>query len=519
MLGTFVIGLREGLEASLIVGIIAAFLARSGRRDLLRSMAIGVTAAILLCAAVAVTLEVISADLPRRQQEGLETVIGLVAVVMVTYMIVWMRRHSRALRHDLEGAAAAALRSGSGSALVVMAFLAVLREGLETSVFLLAAFNASTSGADAAIGAALGVLVAVGLGWGIYRGGVRLNLARFFRITGVVLVFVAAGLLATAAHTAHEAGWLDVGQQSTVDLSAVVRPGSVQASLFTSVLGVQPRPVAIELIAWLAYVIPVGLYVVWPAGRALPRRRTGYALLGGAAAGGVTAIALFVAQPGTPAAPTVHDGIRAELVSSSGDSAQLRTDVTQPGNVVDVSAQRADQPTLGGVRTDRYVATTTTDGFIGGPARLTEAELVAANGGRLPLGVRSPTGDVPVRYQVRTETSFWVEPSSERIVDVQSRQSTTTLAQLSVGTVAIGTPTEVDRGWSPGTVAAQTRAAQSAADALRDAGRLRVAGWLLALAATVVAGLGLVIVWRRRPRTAVGRPAPGVPAPTSTAVS
>src|ERR1700712_761017 len=242
MLPTFVIGLREGLEASLIVGIVAAVLRQRGRLDLLRWVFAGVALAVLLCVGVGVALDVVSKDLPQRQQEGLETVVGAIAVCMVTYMVVWMRRHSRDLKGQLEGAAAGALASGSGKALVGMAFLAVLREGFETVVFLLAAFNEAANPASAGTGAVLGILLAVALGWGIYRGGVHLNLGKFFRVTGLVLVLVAAGLVITALHTAHEAGWLNAGQQGTVDLSAVVRPGSVQASLLTGMLGIQSRP-------------------------------------------------------------------------------------------------------------------------------------------------------------------------------------------------------------------------------------------------------------------------------------
>ena len=125
--------------------------------------------------------------------------IGLVAVAAVTYMIVWMRRHARGIKAALEGSAATALATGSTMALVAMAFLAVLREGFETSVFLLAAFQDASDTTAAGAGAVLGLLAAVAIGIGLYRGGVRINLARFFRVTGLVLVFVAAGLLATVA--------------------------------------------------------------------------------------------------------------------------------------------------------------------------------------------------------------------------------------------------------------------------------------------------------------------------------
>src|SRR5262245_199151 len=138
MIPTFVIGLREGVEAALIVGIIAAFLRQEGRRDVLRWVWTGVAAAIALCAAAGVGLELLSRELPYRRQEGLEAVVALVAVAFITWMIVWMRRNARLLRGTLEGGVTAALARGSVVALVVMAFLAVIREGLESAVFLLA---------------------------------------------------------------------------------------------------------------------------------------------------------------------------------------------------------------------------------------------------------------------------------------------------------------------------------------------------------------------------------------------
>lgn len=267
MLATFVIGLREGLEAALIVGIIAGFLARRGDRAALRPMWAGVALAVVICFAVAVVLETVSADLPQQEQEGLETVIGVVAVAMITYMIVWMRRHSRQLKGDLERAAESAAASGSTWALVAMAFLAVLREGFETTVFLLAAFSSATNPAAAGGGAALGVVLAVLIGYGIYRGSVRINLSRFFRITAAFLVLVAAGLLAGAVHTAHEATWLNAGQQQVADLSGVVRPGTPVSSLLTGVLGVQPFPVLAELLVWLLYLVPMLAFVLWPQRR------------------------------------------------------------------------------------------------------------------------------------------------------------------------------------------------------------------------------------------------------------
>jgi len=265
VLPTFVIGLREGLEAALIIGIIATFLAQQDRRDAFRPMWVGVGIAIALCIGVAVALRITEDNLPEHQQEGLETVVALLAVVMVTSMIIWMRRHARGLKGDLEGKAAAALVGGSVFTLVLMAFLAVLREGFETAVFLLAAFQAARDPGAAGAGAVLGIVVAVGIGYGIYRGGVRLNLERFFKFTGFVLVLVAAGLLASAAHTAHEAGWLTSGQAEVFSLSWLVDPGSIRSALITGMLGIQPEPVVAEVVVWLAYVIPIGILVLWPS--------------------------------------------------------------------------------------------------------------------------------------------------------------------------------------------------------------------------------------------------------------
>ncbi len=272
MLPTFVIGLREGVEAALIVGIIAAFLRQQGHKEALRAMWAGVALAIILCTGIAVALQLVDQALPQRQQEALETVVAAAAVAMVTFMIVWMRRHAPSLAADLRAGAAGALARGSAFALVGMAFIAVVREGIETGVFLLAAFQASGDATSAGAGAVAGILVAAAIGAGIYRGGVRLNLARFFRITSAVLVVVAAGLVASAIHTAHEATWLNSLQGQAVDLSWLIQPGSVTSSLLTGVLGLQPEPTVGEAIGWLAYLVPMMVYVLWP-GRPRPAVR------------------------------------------------------------------------------------------------------------------------------------------------------------------------------------------------------------------------------------------------------
>jgi FTR1 family protein len=270
MLPSFVIGLREGVEAALIVGIIASFLRQEGRRDALRPMWLGVAAAVAICLAVGALLELLDEELPQRRQEGLETVVGVAAIGIVSFMIVWMRRHARGLSGQLRASARSALATGSTAALVAMAFFAVIREGLETVVFLLAVFQNADEPLTAGAGALLGIACAIAIGFAIYSGGVRINLARFFRITGFVLVLVAAGLVATTLHTAHEAGWLDAGQGQALDLTWFVVPGSWTSALLTGMLGWQPQPTHIELIGYLVFLVPAAAYVLWP-----PRARLG----------------------------------------------------------------------------------------------------------------------------------------------------------------------------------------------------------------------------------------------------
>lgn len=270
MLPTFVIGLREALEASLIVGIIAAYLIQRQRRTALVPMWLGVASGIGISLAAALILKAVGRSLPARQGELLAGSLGVVAIGGVTYMIVWMRRHSRHLKRMLEEHADVALAKGTVGALAGMAFFAVLREGLETAVFLLAAFQASANAAATGTGAVLGIVTASGLGYAIYRGGLRINLARFFRITGFVLVLFAGGILVNSVGSFQEAGVVTLLQRPVADLSWLVTPGTAQASLLTGMFGLQPVPTIAQVAVWLLYVVPMAVYVLWPA---RPRRR------------------------------------------------------------------------------------------------------------------------------------------------------------------------------------------------------------------------------------------------------
>lgn len=275
MLTTLVIGLREGVEAALIVGIVAAFLVREGRRDALRSMWAGVGLAVLLCVGVAMGLSAAQQQLAPRPQEAFQGVLALVAVLLVTSMIIWMRRNARHLRSGLETSARSALARGTTTGLVVMAFLAVVREGFETAVFLVAQFDAAGANASTgALGAVLGLVLAIGLGYAIYRGGIRLDLVKFFTVTGVALVLIAAGLVVKGIGALDEAGLLTVGQATAFDLSWLVRPGTAGAALLTGMLGVPSLPLVAQVVAWLVYAVAMTTFVLWPTTRR-PARVTG----------------------------------------------------------------------------------------------------------------------------------------------------------------------------------------------------------------------------------------------------
>lgn len=416
MLATFVIGLREGLEAALIVGIIAAFLTQDGKGRALRSMWIGVGIAVVICLGIGLALTLLSGSLPQRQQELLETVIGLVAVVMVTWMVLWMRKHSRDLKSELGAAVQGALAAGSTFALVAMAFLAVIREGVETAVFLVAA-SQTKGGAITFVGAGLGIAVAIVLGWLIYRGGVRINLSKFFRITGGVLVLVAGGVLMSSLRHAHEADWLNVGTQTWIDLSAVITPGSVQESLLGGVLGIQAQLSAVAVIAWLLYIVPMLAVVLWPAGRLLTARIAARLLLAVGSAGLVAAALLVLlvpaaTVPSSAAHTAAGDGgtasvsLSAAVRSGAGMTAVVGGTVVLQGAPDDV---RVDLPaerrtldlvgtrTLGGRSVADYASGRIVVPAADSPTTMTGAELAELNGGRYPVGLRAADADQALR--------------------------------------------------------------------------------------------------------------------------
>lgn len=256
MLAPFLIMLREGLEAALIVGIIAGYLRQTGRRDWLPAIWVGIFLAAALALFVGAGLQLVSASFPQKAQELFEGLIGLLAVAVLVGMVFWMRRAARSIRSELHHGIDQALqhRSGMGAtwALIGMVFFAVAREGLESVFFLLAIFQQSRDAA-APVGAALGLLVSVGAGWAIYAGALRLNLARFFRWTGVFILFVAAGLLAGSVKAFHEAGIWNGLQSRVYDLSTTLPESSPLGTVLSGLLGYREAPTVGEAVVWLGF--------------------------------------------------------------------------------------------------------------------------------------------------------------------------------------------------------------------------------------------------------------------------
>jgi high-affinity iron transporter len=269
MLANFLIGLREGLEAALVVSILIAYLVKTGRTDRIRRVWAGVLVAIALSVGFGAVLTFTSSTMSFEAQEAFGGLMSICAVGLVTWMIFWMRRTGRHLKRELEGKMAAALDVGP-LALIVIAFVSVAREGIETSLFIWSTTQA-TSGTQPFLGAVLGLLTATALGYLIYRSAIQINLAKFFQYTGAGLVLVAAGVLAYGLHDLQEAGWLP-GLTSTVfDVSAQVPLSSWYGALLKGAFNWNPAPTHIELTAWAVYLVTVMTAFLWPARSTAPK--------------------------------------------------------------------------------------------------------------------------------------------------------------------------------------------------------------------------------------------------------
>ncbi|MDZ8223439.1 iron uptake transporter permease EfeU [Nostoc sp. ChiVER01] len=260
MLFPFLIMFREGVEAALVVGIIASYLKQTGRTHLMKSVWIGIALATFFCLVAAIVLQINSQDFPQQEQELFAAIISIVAVGVLTWMVFWMRRAARSIKGELQSQIETAIQSGDkwGLALVGMAFFAVLREGLETVVFLLATFQQNL-GIQAPVGALFGYAAAVAVGIGIYQGGIRINLRRFFKWTGAFIILVAAGLLSSGVRAFHEAGVWNLLQTVVFDASGVLPNNGFIGSLLVGFFGYNDAPTVSEAIAYFGYLIPTML--------------------------------------------------------------------------------------------------------------------------------------------------------------------------------------------------------------------------------------------------------------------
>jgi len=264
-LAGYLIGLREGLEATLVVSILVAYLVKSGRRRQLLPLWAGVAAAVGLSVLAGGLLTYTSTTLlaDYRSRELFEAVTSVLAVALVTWMVFWMRRTARRLRGELTGRLEAAIGVGT-LAVAGIAFLSVVREGLETTLLFYAAAQGATTTATPLVAISAGVLTAVALGAGLYAGAVRIDLSRFFTVSGVLLVLVAAGILKYGVHDFQEAGVLPGLDVLAFDVSGVLDPDSWYGAALAGVFNVTAAPTVLETVAWVAYLVPVLLAFLWP---------------------------------------------------------------------------------------------------------------------------------------------------------------------------------------------------------------------------------------------------------------
>ncbi len=261
MLANYLIGLREGLEASLVVGILIAYLVKTGRRDLLPAVWAGVITAVAISVGFGALLTFGPSNLTFEAQEAIGGTLSIFAVGLVTWMIFWMARTARFMRAELQSKLDGAIAAGA-VAVFVVAILSVGREGLETALFLWASAQTAATTGGPLLGAVLGLATSFVIGWAIYRGALRLNLRVFFAWTGLLLIVIAAGVLAYGVHDLQEAGILPGINNLAFDVSATIPPSSVIGTVLKGVFNISPAMTWLELIVWFAYLVPVTILFV-----------------------------------------------------------------------------------------------------------------------------------------------------------------------------------------------------------------------------------------------------------------
>ncbi|MBB5625800.1 high-affinity iron transporter [Sphaerisporangium krabiense] len=245
------------------MSILVAFLVKSDRRDRLGYVWGGVAAAVLLSIGFGALLTFTAAHLDSQKQELFDAAASIAATVFVTFMIFWMRTAARKLSGDLRAKLTEALGLGA-TAVVVMAFLSVAREGLETALLFFAAAQGAGTTTSPLIGFSLGIITAIALGWALYKSALRINLGRFFTWTGLLLIVVAAGIFKYGVHDLVEGGVVHVLTAPAFDLSGALPPDAWYSALLNGVFNFTPQPTTIEIIAWVAYLVPVLVLFLMP---------------------------------------------------------------------------------------------------------------------------------------------------------------------------------------------------------------------------------------------------------------
>jgi high-affinity iron transporter len=268
-------GLREGVEAALIVSILLAYLARTGNRRQFAKIWLGTAAAVAVSLAVGSLIFATTRSLPARAEQLFEGGTMLLAAAIVTWMLFWMRRQAASVKGDLQARLDRALTEGTAWGLAIVAFMAVIREGIETSLFLVGQANSEQAGAAGVfVGALAGLAIAALLGYGFYRGSRRLNLSAFFRWTGVALVFIAAGLLSHGIHELVEAGVVTFGTATAYDVSRFLPDdeagGNLLGQFLGALFGYSARPEIVTLVAHAAYLVAVLTLYLRPAAPTAP---------------------------------------------------------------------------------------------------------------------------------------------------------------------------------------------------------------------------------------------------------
>ncbi len=279
LIAGLVTGLREGVEAALIVSIILAYLAKTGNRRHFVKIWVGAAVAVAVSLAVGIGIFLSVGEFQAPYEQLFEASTMVLATAVLTWMLFWMRRQSRSVRGELQAAVDRVLTEGNAWSLALLAFSAVIREGVETSLFMVGQVNAAAAtgpGAelDVLIGALIGLAIAIAIGAMVYTGSRRINYATFFRLTGLVLVFIAAGLLSHAVHELIEVGWITVLTGTAFDLSAVLPEDSGVGLFLRALFGYSAAPEVLTLIVYFAYLVPVLYLYLRPVAVAPPQPHT-----------------------------------------------------------------------------------------------------------------------------------------------------------------------------------------------------------------------------------------------------